>query len=234
MPPDPNTRLPIALYRAEQVRELDRIAIEDVGVPGATLMERAGVAAFDALRRTWPEARRIAVVCGPGNNGGDGFVVARHAAAAGLTVRVGVVGDAARLKGDALGAHDRMVDAGLEARAYGRDALDGAEVIVDALFGTGLDRDVEGAPGACIEDMNGHAAPVLAIDIPSGLHADTGRALGACVVAAVSVSFIGLKQGMFTGEARDHCGRIVFDDLGVPGEIYPEIVNGGIDAVFQG
>lgn len=219
MPPDPNTRLPIALYRAEQVRELDRIAIEDEGIPGATLMERAGVAAFEELRRTWPEARRIAVVCGPGNNGGDGFVVARHAAAAGLTVRIGLVGDAARLKGDALGAHDRMVNAGLEAGAYEKDALDGAEVIVDALFGTGLDRGVEGAPGACIEDMNGHAAPVLAIDIPSGLHADTGRALGACVIASVSVSFIGLKQGMFTGEARDHCGRVVFDDLGVPAAI---------------
>jgi NAD(P)H-hydrate epimerase len=221
--PDSNTRLPTALYRAEQVRDLDRIAIVDEGIPGATLMERAGVAAFDELRRAWPEARRIAVVCGPGNNGGDGFVVARHAAAAGLTVRVGLVGDAARLKGDALGAHDRMVEAGLEARAYGKELLDGAEVIVDALFGTGLDRGVEGAPGACIEDLNGHPAPVLAIDIPSGLHADTGRALGTSVAAAVSVSFIGLKQGMFTGEARDRCGRIVFESLDVPAAIYERI-----------
>ncbi len=223
MAPDPTARLPTALYRAEQVRELDRIAIEDEGIPGATLMERAGIAAFHALRRTWPEARRIAVVCGPGNNGGDGFVVARHAAAAGLTVSVGLVGDAARLAGDALGMHDRMVDAGLEARAYSRDILDGAEVIVDALFGTGLDRSVEGAPGACIDDLNGHAAPVLAIDIPSGLHADTGRTLGRGVEASVSVSFIGLKQGMFTGEARNHCGRIAFDDLGVPAAIYERL-----------
>jgi len=215
--------LPTALYRAEQVRELDRIAIEEFAIPGATLMERAGVAAFDELRRTWPAARCVSVVCGPGNNGGDGFVLARHAAAAGLTVRCGLLGDAAQLRGDALAAHDRMRGAGLEAQPYASDVLDGADVIVDALFGTGLARDVQGAWAACIADMNSSPAPILAIDIPSGLHADTGRMLGAGVSSALCVSFIALKQGMFTGDARDCCPRVVFDDLGVPAQIYERV-----------
>ncbi len=215
--------LPSELYRAEQVRELDRIAIEELGIPGATLMERAGVAAFDELRCAWPAARRLSIVCGPGNNGGDGFVLARHAAAAGFRVRVGLLGDAARLRGDALRAHDRMRDSSAEAQPYAADILDGADVIVDALFGTGLDRDVEGAWAACIEDMNASPAPILAIDIPSGLNADTGRVLGDCVSAEVSVSFIGLKQGMFTGDARNCCGRVVFDQLGVPPALYERI-----------
>jgi len=221
---DPSaTALPAALYRAEQVRELDRIAIEELAIPGATLMERAGVAALEALRRAFPAARRLRIVCGPGNNGGDGFVLARHAAAAGLTVRVGLLGDAARLRGDALGAHDRMRDASVEAHGYTAGILDDADVIVDALFGTGLDRDVEGAWGECIAHMNASPAPVVAMDIPSGLHADTGRVLGVCVCAALSVSFIGLKQGMFTGEARNYCGRVLFDDLGVPPALYERI-----------
>ena len=215
--------LPAALYRAEQVRELDRLAIEEFAIPGATLMERAGIAAFETLGRAFPAARRLSIVCGPGNNGGDGFVLARHAAAAGLTVRVGLLGDPARLRGDALGAHQRMRDAGIEAHSYSADILDDAEVIVDALFGTGLDRQVEGAWGECIVHMNASPAPVLAMDIPSGLHADTGRVLGTSVCAALSVTFIGLKQGMFTGEARDHCGRVVFDDLGVPPALYERI-----------
>ena len=215
--------LPAALYRAEQVRELDRLAIEEFAIPGATLMERAGVAAFEALRQTFPAARRLSIVCGPGNNGGDGFVLARHAADAGLKVRVGLLGDPARLRGDALGAHHRMCDAGIEAHGYTAGILDDADVIVDALFGTGLDRHVEGEWRECIVHMNASPAPVVAMDIPSGLHADTGQVLGVCVCAALSVSFIGLKQGMFTGEARNHCGCVVFDDLRVPPALYERI-----------
>jgi len=214
---------PTELYRAEQVRELDRIAIEDFHIPGAVLMERAGLAAFDALRRAWPGARRLSIVCGPGNNGGDGFVLARAGAAAGYSVRIALLGDAARLRGDALGAHDRMRDAGLALQAYSKDILDDADVVVDALFGTGLDRDVEGAFAGCIADINASPAPVLAIDIPSGLHADTGRVLGVSVAAELCVSFIGLKQGMFTGDARNCCGRVELDDLGVPPALYQRV-----------
>jgi len=215
--------LPSALYRAAEVRELDRIAIEELGIAGATLMERAGVAAFKALRHAFPDARRIAVVCGPGNNGGDGFVVARHAAGAGLEVRVGLIGQRDRLRGDALGAHDRMRDAGIVLEDYDARLLEGADVVVDALFGTGLDRDVEGAHAACITEMNASGAPALAIDIPSGLDADTGRVHGVCLAAECTVSFIGLKRGLFTGEARNYCGEVLFDDLGVPPELYEKV-----------
>jgi NAD(P)H-hydrate epimerase len=217
------TPLPSALYRAEQVREFDRIAIEELGIPGATLMERAGLAAFEALRRTWPGARRVSIVCGPGNNGGDGFVLARHAAAGGFDVRVSLVGEAARLGGDALGAYERLRGASVETKPYAADMLDGADVIVDALFGTGLARDVEGAWAACIGDMNARSAPIIAMDIPSGLHADTGRVLGKGVAAALCVSFIGLKQGLFTGDARNCCARVEFDDLGVPPSLYERL-----------
>jgi NAD(P)H-hydrate epimerase len=215
--------LPRELYRAEQVRELDRIAIEELGIPGETLMERAGIAAFDELRRTWPAARRLSIVCGPGNNGGDGFVLARHAAAAGYTVQVALLGDAGRLRGAAGTACQRVRDSGLEIQAYTAASLDGADAIIDALFGTGLAREVQGAWAACIKDMNRSPAPVLAMDIPSGLNADTGRVLGVCVSAELSVSFIGLKQGMFTGDARNCCGRVVFDDLGVPAALYERV-----------
>jgi NAD(P)H-hydrate epimerase len=219
----PSAALPTALYRANQVRELDRIAIEELGIPGATLMARAGNAAMDVLAQRWPRAPRVSVVCGLGNNAGDGFVVARLAAAAGYRVRVGLLGDAARLRGDALGAYQQMKADGIGDEAYAGGMLEDAEVIVDAIFGTGLDRAVTGAFAEAIAQINGSDAAVLALDIPSGLHADTGCALGACVAADVTVTFIGLKQGLFTGEARNYCGQIVFDDLAVPGALYERV-----------
>src|SRR5690606_34886765 len=112
------SELPSALYRAAQVRELDRIAIQTFGIPGLTLMERAGRATFAALRHRWPEARRLAVLCGTGNNGGDGFVVARLAHEAGLAVEVLQVGDAARLAGDALAAAEALRAAGVEPHSF--------------------------------------------------------------------------------------------------------------------
>ena len=139
--------LPTALYRARDVRELDRLAIEEAGIPGIDLMERAGAEAFRVLRERWPAARRVSVVAGPGNNGGDGFVVARLAASEGLSVSVDLVGDAARIAGDAGTAYRRMLDAGSGAvttRCGSASPADDADVIVDALFGTGLARDVTG------------------------------------------------------------------------------------------
>jgi hydroxyethylthiazole kinase-like uncharacterized protein yjeF len=212
--------IPRNLYRAEQVRELDHIAINDLGIPGMVLMERAGLAAFRALRQQWPRRTQITVVCGTGNNGGDGFVVARRALEAGLKVKVGLLGEKARLKGDALAAYQRLEGAGLSAVRYEKALLEGAEVVVDALFGTGLDRTVEGVAATALEDMHQIRGGILSIDIPSGLHADTGSVLGVSARADVTVSFIGLKQGMFTGQGREYCGRVVFDDLAVPAEVY--------------
>ena len=215
--------LPLALYRAEQVRELDRVAIEEYGIPGAVLMERAGSAAFGILRQRWPQARGITLLCGIGNNGGDGFVVARRAREAGLDVRVLQLGDASRLRGDALSAAQALRAAGVEIHPWKNQRLDDVDVVVDALLGTGLEREVSGVWREAIEAINASAARVLALDIPSGLHADSGAALGAAVRAEVTVTFIGLKQGLFTGAGPDHCGAVVFEDLQVPVEIYSRV-----------
>jgi hydroxyethylthiazole kinase-like uncharacterized protein yjeF len=214
------SRLPSELYTAVQVREMDRVAIGEVGIPGADLMERAGRAALSALRVRWPSARRIAVACGPGNNGGDGFVLARVAREAGLAADAFLVGQAEGLKGDARAAAEAWRGAGGAVRSLEPDSLSGAEVVVDALLGTGLDRDLVGPMEAAVRHINGLAAPVLAIDLPSGLHADTGRVLGAAVRADVTVTFIALKQGLFTGEGPALCGVVLFSDLGVPAETY--------------
>ena len=206
--------LPTALYRAADARALDREAIETGGIAGIDLMERAGLESFRVLRERWPAARRVSVVAGPGNNGGDGFVVARLAAGEGLSVSVCLIGDAARISGDARTAYRRMLDA-VPGLAPLHGISEEADVIVDALFGTGLVRDVSGAAAEAVRAMNGSPAPVLALDVPSGIHSDTGRMLGAAVRAAVTVSFIGLKQGLFTREGRECAAEIVHRDLGV-------------------
>ena len=213
------TTLPTALYRAAGVRELDRLAIEEGGIPGIELMERAGLEAFRVLRDRWPAARRVSIVAGPGNNGGDGFVVARLAAQSGLDVTLCLIGDPERIAGDAGTACQRMGEAAPGVTPAGHIA-GGADVVVDALFGTGLVRDVSGPAAEAVRAMNASAAPVLAIDVPSGIHSDTGRVLGCAVRAAVTVSFIGLKQGLFTREGRGCAGEIVYRDLGVPPRVF--------------
>ncbi len=208
--------LPSDLYRAVQVRELDRLAIEG-GIPGAALMARAGGAAYALLRRRWPAARRVAVVCGTGNNGGDGFVLARLAREAGLEVALYQVGDPARLSGDAL----KMAQAvGLEAQLLAAGDLRHCEVVVDALLGIGLNGEVRDVWRQAIAAINESGRPVLALDVPSGLDADTGAVLGCAVRAAATVTFIGLKQGLLTGSGPALCGELYFDDLAVPAAIY--------------
>ena len=212
-------QLPHALYRAEQVRNLDRAAIEGQGIPGLTLMERAGSAAFQLMGRLWPSADDITLLCGIGNNGGDGYVVARLALEKGLKVRVLVVGDPTRMKGDALASAEAYQRAGGE--YYRFEGLPRqTDLIIDGVFGTGLEREVAGRWREALEAVNGHTAPVLALDIPSGLHSDTGRIMGEAVRAQATISFIGLKQGMFTGDGPTCCGDIHFDALAVPAVIY--------------
>lgn len=215
--------LPLALYRASQVRDLDRFAIEDVGIRGACLMERAGCAAFNVLKSCWSDARRIVVLCGTGNNGGDGYVLARLAHLAGYDVVVFLLGDATRIKGDARLAFDAMRSVGLSAQAFTGQKLGVVDVLVDALFGTGLDREVSGVWRDAIEALNRRSCPLLALDIPSGLDADSGGVLGVAVRAEVTVTFIGLKPGLLTGAGPDFCGEVFFDDLRVPSSIYKQV-----------
>lgn len=217
------SQLPYTLYRAAAVRELDRQAIETHVVPGIELMNRAGAALCEELLVRWPDTRRIAVVCGGGNNGGDGFVVARLALEQGITPILICVTDPATLKGDARKAWGAAQAAGLVRVPFKPSVFDDVDVIVDAIFGIGLDRAVEGAVANVIQAINGSGVPVLAVDIPSGLCADTGAVLGCAVRAAATVTFIGLKQGLLTGAGPEYCGAIRFEDLGVPLAVYDEV-----------
>jgi len=214
-----NNRLPYALYRAEQVRALDRGAIDGFGIPGAELMERAGHAAFVRACARWPGARRMLVLAGAGNNGGDGYVIARLALEQGWSVQLLTLGNHQQLRGEAAAAARALTIAGGRSEPF-RVLPQAVDVIVDALLGTGLERPVAGDWAAAIEQVNASRAAVLAVDIPSGLHADSGRVLGCAVRADLTVSFIGLKQGMFTAQGPDCCGEIHFDALRVPAAIY--------------
>lgn len=217
------TPLPTALYRADQVRELDRRAIEDHGIAGYTLMSRAGAAVQREALRRWPAARRAAVVCGVGNNAGDGFVVARLLAEAGLDVEVYTLAPVERLRGDARTAFEAMVEAGITPVTAPPVDLAGCDFVVDAMFGTGLDREVSGHWAETITALNAAPVPVIAVDIPSGLHADRGVPLNVAVQAVCTVSFIGLKVGMLTAAGPAFCGSVCFDDLGVPAAVYEGI-----------
>lgn len=215
----------IPLYRAAEVRELDRIAIEEQGIPGYTLMSRAGEAAFNVLKDVWPDARRILVLCGNGNNGGDGYVVARLAKVAGLDVRVMHVGESERVRGDARTAMDAAGEAGVVPEGFSADRPGQADVLIDALLGTGLERPVTDDMLDAVKAMNCHPAPVLAIDIPTGLHADTGAVLGEAVRATHTTTFIGRKRGLYTGFGPEYAGTLHFADLGVPHDIYSGVRN---------
>ncbi len=222
--PQYTSELPADLYRAAGVRELDRVAIQQFGIPGFTLMSRAGAAAFALLRQRWPQAKRIAVLCGVGNNGGDGYVIAALAQQAGLQPRVIQVGDAAKSRGDALTALQQAQQGGVPFQPFSAvSALEQNDLIVDALLGTGLSGDVRGDYAAAINAINDSGVPVLAVDIPSGLCADSGSVLGCAVKAAATITFIGLKQGLLTGQAPDCTGDLFFASLDVPAAVYNEI-----------
>jgi ADP-dependent NAD(P)H-hydrate dehydratase / NAD(P)H-hydrate epimerase len=208
--------LPVAVHTAAQVRALDRHAIDDLQIPSYTLMTRAGEAALGALRSCWPSAQRIALVCGPGNNGGDGYVLARLAHEQRLEVVAIGLHEPARLQGDARRAHDDFLAAGGTVGGWHADCLRGADVVVDAIFGVGLSRPVDGVAAAAIAAINHSDAHVLALDIPSGLHTDTGEILGEAVRAERTVTFIGLKLGFYLGEGPNCVGVVMFDGLELP------------------
>jgi len=207
-----------ALYTTGQIRALDRAATLDFGIPGIELMQRAGAAAFASLRRRWPQARSVCVLCGPGNNGGDGFLVALLAHEAGLKATVIALGGVS--VGDAAEARARCARAGV---AITHDStLPQADVCVDALFGSGLNRVPEGDAAALIQRLNAQPRPVLALDVPSGLSSDTGVAFEPCVRATATVCFVGWKRGLFTAQALDHAGERELATLDLPSSLYAQ------------
>jgi hydroxyethylthiazole kinase-like uncharacterized protein yjeF len=203
------------LYSADQVRAMDAHAIAQ-GTAGYTLMKRAGEAALRALRSRWPTAMNVTVLTGSGNNGGDGYVLARFAQAAGLTATVLAVTPPERLQGDALKAwQDLDASGGVRTLTFDRSLLSQADVIVDALLGTGLVSAVREPFAAVIAAINACGRPVFALDLPSGLNANTGAVMGTAVRADCTISFVALKTGLFLGDGPDHVGRLLFDDLEV-------------------
>ncbi|SFM39659.1 NAD(P)H-hydrate dehydratase [Marinobacter zhejiangensis] len=220
MIPAVSRSLPESLYSADAVRAIDRYVIGQCQVPGFELMQRAASSVFRNMIKVWPEPGRLLVLCGAGNNGGDGYLVAASAVRHGLDVDCVAVTDPERLKGDALKAYQAAVGDGVGVRLW-RELDEGARavlfatagLIVDGMLGTG----VTGAPRAPFDDLirrcNASLAPVLAIDLPSGLDATTGHAAGDVVRAVVTVTFIGLKTGLLTGQGSGCSGQVVFESL---------------------
>lgn len=206
---------PTAIYSSAQVRALDAWEIEKRRTPGFTLMTRAAEGALRILRARWPQAKRIAVVCGAGNNGGDGYALARLARLAGLEALVLAAAPPDKLAGDARRAMEEWLAAGGSAHPFVADALSGSDVIVDGLLGIGLAGAPRAETLAVIRAINAVKRPVLALDIPSGVNADNGEVHEAAVRAEVTVSFVGLKSGLFLGAGPEHAGVVLLDDLGV-------------------
>ena len=199
----------IELLANAEMAQADRLAIEG-GVAGITLMENAGRAVADAVAARATPGGTIAIIAGPGNNGGDGFVAGRLLAARAFTVRLALLGVRAKLKGDA-------------AEPASPGMLDGADLVVDALFGAGLDRPVTGAAAEMIAAMNGSGAPVVAVDLPSGINGTTGAVMGNAVTAVESVTFFRRKPGHVLLPGRLHCGRVQLADIGIPTQVLERV-----------
>jgi ADP-dependent NAD(P)H-hydrate dehydratase / NAD(P)H-hydrate epimerase len=189
---------------------VDAAAIE-AGVPGATLMESAGAAVAARAHARLPEGGRVRVLCGPGNNGGDGFVAARRLAEAGYAVALHLLGDRAALKGDAAGAAEAWTG---PVHVPPSDGLPPCDLVIDALFGAGLSRDLDGAARALVETVNAGGVPVLAVDVPSGVDGDTGAVRGAAIRAVETVTFVAFKPGHLLQPGRGLCGELSLADIG--------------------
>ena len=200
----------IELLSTDEMAEADRLAIAG-GVAGTVLMENAARAVAEAAARH-PPGSRILVVAGPGNNGGDGFVAARILAERGYPVHVLLVGAREKLKGDAATAADRWSG---PTELATPEAVAGADVIIDALFGAGLDRAVEGMAAAVIAAMNEARVPIIAVDLASGINGSTGAVMGVAVNATESVTFFRRKPGHVLLPGRVHCGKVQVADIGI-------------------
>lgn len=217
------------LLSSAAMSELDRRTIEVLGVPSLVLMESAAWACCEEILERWGDrlAEGIAVVCGPGNNGGDGLAVARRLHLRGLSVTAILVAEADRLSADA--ARQLRLAQGCEVpiRGVSHD-LGRPGVVVDALFGTGLARPVEGRFADAVAAIGDAGAPVLAVDIPSGVSGSTGEVLGAAVQADVTVAFEALKLGHLTSPGRSRCGALVRADIGIPVHRWPDVTEDAV------
>jgi hydroxyethylthiazole kinase-like uncharacterized protein yjeF len=207
------SRRPELLTPSEMGRA-DRITIAS-GIPGIVLMERAGAAVAGEATRLARARGRVAVLCGPGGNGGDGFIAGRLLAEWGYRVELFLLGERSGLRGDPAIAAERYDGSVAAAEAFDPS---GADLVIDALYGAGLSRDVDGLAGRCVDEINGFASrggAVLAVDAPSGIDGETGRIRGRAVRASVSVTFFRLKPGHLLLPGREHAGRLIVADIGI-------------------
>jgi yjeF C-terminal region, hydroxyethylthiazole kinase-related/yjeF N-terminal region len=209
--------IPHSVWHADDLRRAEKEAADSLGITLYELMQRAGEAAFTVAREACPDASHWLILCGHGNNGGDGYVVARLAVGAGLRVTLLAVESDKPLPEEASLAREAWLNAGGVIHAFDAAWPDDVDLIVDGLFGTGLKQAPRERQAALIDRANGHAAPVIALDIPSGLLAETGATPGAVINAAHTVTFIGLKPGLLTGKARDVVGTLHHAALGLEG-----------------
>lgn len=206
------------VYNAKQVLVNEAIVAKNNNVPMYQLMERAGAAAFKQVTLHWPTAQTILLLCGKGNNGGDGFIIARLAHQAGIKVKVLLTGDNDQISGDAQTAYQAMILAGVK-QVFTDNFIEHinsfhGDVIVDALFGIGFHGSLTDDYLSCVNSINQHKAPVLSVDIPSGLCATTGHVDEKnAVIADITVTFIVYKQGLFTGQAANFVGKVILADL---------------------
>ncbi len=211
-------------YPAARIREIDRIAIEQYGMDGFELMSRAARGAFTALLQKWPDTKSICAFCGTGNNGGDALVLSALARQAGLQATALVCGKIDKITGTAREALDFALAKGVEVvEANGRpfpDILTRPLIIVDGLLGTGTTGSPRNVLVPAIETINESGCPVLSLDLPSGMDADTGDTPGVCVKADLTVTFIAMKTGLQGKLAKQNCGDIIIDDLDLPPEIF--------------
>lgn len=206
--------LPQELWTAQQVRENEAQAAASTGISMPMLMERAGHSAFALLKQLWPQAQSILVLAGKGNNGGDAYVLARLAKQAAYKVQLVHIGDANAVSGDAAQAQQRWLDCEGEIETPEQADVH-LDVIVDGILGTGLSGPVSESIAHIIERCNYSTSPILALDIPTGLNADTGALHGLAIQAAACITFVGVKQGLCTGYAAQYCGELYFSGLGI-------------------
>ncbi len=208
------------LYTGTQCRALDRRAIEAFGIDGFELMRRAGSSAFSALRDAWPDAKTITVLCGKGNNAGDGYIVAGEALREGLQLQVLQVGDPGALQGDAQRAYEWALQLGCRPSTFAPDCEITGDVVVDGLLGSGFRGALRPEFEQAVNRINAVDAPVLALDLPTGVDPETGAVPGPAVEAELTVSFIGEKLALRTGAGVDYAGRVEHARLGVPHDVF--------------
>ncbi len=212
----------LKLTTAAQMREMDRRTVEDYGVPSIVLMENAALRVVDVIAERFGPLRgkRIAVVCGKGNNGGDGLAIARHLAVRfGAEVAVGLLANPSELTGDAAVNYKMVQTFELHRYSDFPDLYGGIDLVVDALLGTGIKGGVEGKLAETIGAMNDAHVPIVSVDVPSGLDADTGKVDGACVKATLTVTFALPKIGLMVYPGAEHVGELIVADIGMPREV---------------